>query len=117
MSCFSDVLVPVKDLSKALQNNLFNIVDAIMHWHIQKHAKFPKHWSSYIQKLMHKNKSDTFQNIKITNYACKVDSLTRNAIRYNELIVNCLQKYFKDSIGLMPDASLILNSQVWLAPA
>ena len=56
MSCFSDVLVPVKDLGNPLQNNLFDIVDAIMHWHIQKHAKFPKHWSSYIQKHAQKQK-------------------------------------------------------------
>ena len=54
-------------------------------------------------------KSETHQNINITNYARTVDSLTRNAIRYVELIDNCLHIGFKDSTGLMLSASLFLN--------
>ena len=63
---------------------------------------------------MHKNQHENNQNIKITNYTRTVDSLTRNAIQYDELIVNCLKNCFKDSTGLMLDALLILNSKVWL---
>ena len=67
---------------------------------------------SYIQNENRdgsENKSETHQNIKITNYARAVDSLTRNAIRYVELIDNCLHIGFKDSTGLMLSASLFLN--------
>ena len=64
---------------------------------------------------MRENDNETYQNIKITNYARTVDSLTRNAIRYVELIIDCLQNRFKISTGLMLDTSLILNSQVWPA--
>ena len=72
---------------------------------------------SHIHKLMRENESETYQNIKITNYARTVDSLTKNAIPYVELILNCLQNRFENSTGLVLDPSLILNSQVWLAPA
>ena len=57
-------------------------------------------WFSYLQKLMRKNESETYQNIEI-NYARTVDSLTRNAIQYIELIVNCLQNHFEDPTRLM----------------
>ena len=125
---FSDTLAPVKDLSIALQNNSFKIVDATtkiiecidiyknMLNSLNTDEKFVFRFS-YIQKLMRENESETYQNIKITNYARTVDSLTRNAIRYVELIVNCLQNHFKDSTRLMLHASLILNSQVRLVPS
>ena len=119
----------MKDLSIALQNNSFSIVDATtkitecidiyknMLNSLNTDEKFVFRFS-YIQKLMRANESETYQNIKIINYARTVDSFTRNAIRYVELmIVNCLQNRFEDSTGLMLDASLILNSQVWLAPS
>ena len=105
------------------KNNSFNIVDATtkitecidiyknMLNSLNTDEKFVFQFS-YIQKLIR----ETYQNIKITNYARTVDSLSRNAIRYVELIVNCLLNRFEDSIGLMLDASLNLNSQVWLAP-
>ena len=121
---FSDILAPVKDHSIALQNNSFNIVDATtkitecidiyknMLNSLNTDEKFVFRFS-YIQKLMRENERQTYQNIKITNYACRVDSLTRNAIQYIELIVNCLQNRLEDSTGLMLDASLILNSQVF----
>ena len=64
---------------------------------------------------MRENDNETYQNIKITNYARTVDSLTRNAIRYVELIIDCLQNRFKISTGLTLDTSLILNSHVWPA--
>ena len=64
---------------------------------------------------MRENDNETYQNIKITNYARTVDSLTRNAIRYLELIIDCFQNRFKISTGLTLDTSLILNLQVWLA--
>ena len=51
---------------------------------------------SYIQTLMRENVSGTYQNIKITNYARTVDSLTRDAIQRVELISNCLQNRFED---------------------
>ena len=88
---FSDILAPVKDLSIALQNNSFNIVDTTtkitecidinknMLNSLNTDEKFV-FWFSYIQKLICENESETYQNIKITNYACTVDSLTRNAI-------------------------------------
>ena len=116
----------MKDLSIALQNNSFNIVDATtkitecidinknMVNSLNIDEKFVFRFS--YQKLMRKNKSETYQNIKITNYAHTVDSLTRNAILYVELIVNCLQNLFEDSTGLILDTLLILNSQVWVAP-
>ena len=114
-------------LTIALQNNSFNIVDATtkitecidiyknMLNSLNADEKFVFQFP-YIQKLIRENESETYQNIKITNYARTVDSLSRNAIRYVELIVNCFQNRFENSIGLMLDASLILNSQVWLAP-
>ena len=70
------------------------------------------HSRFHISKMktgMGQKKSETHQNIKITNYARKVDSLTRNAIQYVELIDNCLHIGFKDSTGLMLSASLFVN--------
>ena len=49
-------------------------------------------WFLYIQKLMRENESETYQNTKTTNYARTVDSFTRNATQYVELIVNCVSK-------------------------
>ena len=118
----------MKGLSIALQNYSFNIVDAttkitecidiynnmLNSLNTDEKFVFP---FSYIQKLMHKIENEIYQNIKITNYPPTVDSLTRNAIRYIELMVNCLQNRFEDSTGLMLDALLILKSKVWLAPS